>query len=163
MALCLYGSTALVLYCELYACTVLHYSFSTPVHLYAFMPLHLYTSSPVLLYTSTPLHLYTSTPLRLYTSTPLCLYTSTPLHLYTSTPLHVYTSTPLCLYTSTETVSPGMMSQPFPVSRYWSHSFVPRRKRNLTLLVHQNTGKENRYQNIFCYSYQYVVEILLRK
>ena len=51
-------------------------------------------------------------------------------------------------------------SLPFFVSR----SFVPRQKWNLTLLVHQNTGKENRYQNqFFYYSYQYIVKILSSK
>ena len=48
-----------------------------------------------------------------------------------------------------ETVSPEMTSQSFPVSRFWSRGFVPCRKRSLTLLVHQNTGKENRYRNMF--------------
>ena len=50
-SLCLYTSTILVLYCELYACTVLCYSFPMP--------------RPLRLYASTPLHLYASTPLRL--------------------------------------------------------------------------------------------------
>ena len=59
----------LMLYCELYASTLLCYSFSMRIHLYAFMPLHLYASTTLCLYTSTPLHLYTSTPLCLYTST----------------------------------------------------------------------------------------------
>ena len=40
-----------------------------------------------------------------------------------------------------------MTSQSFPVS-CWSRSFVPRRKWNSTLLIHQNTGKENRYRKI---------------
>ena len=39
--------------------------------------------------------------------------------------------------------SPEMMSQSFPVSCFWFHGFVPHQKWNLTLLVHQNTGKEN--------------------
>ena len=41
-----------------------------------------------------------------------------------------------------------MTSQSFWVSCFWSCGFVPHRKWNLTLLVHQNTGKENRYQKI---------------
>ena len=48
-----------------------------------------------------------------------------------------------------EAWSPEMTSQSFPVSCFWSHCFVPYRKWNLTLLVHQNTGKENRYRNLF--------------
>ena len=36
----------------------------------------------------------------------------------------------------------------FPVSYFWSRGFVPHRKWNLTLLVHQNTGKENCYRKI---------------
>ena len=45
--------------------------------------------------------------------------------------------------------SPEMKSQSFPVSCFWSRGFVPHRKWNLTLLVHQNTGKENRYRKFF--------------
>ena len=45
--------------------------------------------------------------------------------------------------------SPEMTSQSFPVSCFWSWGFVPHRKWNLMLLVHQTTGKENRYWNIF--------------
>ena len=42
-----------------------------------------------------------------------------------------------------------MMSQSFPVSCFWSCG-LPHRKLNLTLLVHQNTGKENRNRkNVF--------------
>ena len=48
-----------------------------------------------------------------------------------------------------EAWSPEMTSQSFPVSCFWSCGFVPHRKWNLTLLVHQNTGKENRYRIIF--------------
>ena len=44
--------------------------------------------------------------------------------------------------------SPEMRSQSFPVSCFWSSCFVPHWKWNLTLLAHQNTGKENRYRNI---------------
>ena len=36
-----------------------------------------------------------------------------------------------------------------PVSYFWSRGFVPHRKWNLTLLVHQNTGKENCYRKFF--------------
>ena len=50
-----------------------------------------------------------------------------------------------------ETLSPEMTPQSFPVSRFWSRGFVPRRKYNLTLLVDQNTGKENRYRNMYIY------------
>ena len=58
-----------------------------------------------------------------------------------------------------ETLSPEMTSQSFSVARFWSRGFVPHRKWNLTLLVHQNIGKENRYRKtFFCYSYQYIVE-----
>ena len=45
--------------------------------------------------------------------------------------------------------SPELTSQSFPVSRFWCRGFVPHRKWNLTLLAHQNTGKENRYRNFF--------------
>ena len=48
-----------------------------------------------------------------------------------------------------EAWSPEMMSQSFPVSCFWSRGFVPHRKWNLTLLVHQNKGKENRYWIFF--------------
>ena len=40
--------------------------------------------------------------------------------------------------------TPEMTSQTFPVCCFWSQGIVPQRKWNLTLLVHQNTGKENR-------------------
>ena len=42
-----------------------------------------------------------------------------------------------------------LTSQLFPVSCFWCRGFVPHRKWNLTLLAHQNTGKENRYRKIF--------------
>ena len=42
--------------------------------------------------------------------------------------------------------SSEMASQSFPVSCFWSRGFVLHRKWNLSLLVHQNTGKENRYR-----------------
>ena len=45
-----------------------------------------------------------------------------------------------------EAQSPEMMSQLFLVSCFWFCGFVPHRKWNLTLLVHQNTGKENCYR-----------------
>ena len=45
--------------------------------------------------------------------------------------------------------TPEMTSQSFPVSCFWSRGFVPHRKWNLMLLVHQDTGKENRYRKIF--------------
>ena len=48
-----------------------------------------------------------------------------------------------------EAWSPELMSQSFPVSCFWSRGFVPHRKWNLMLLVHQNTGKENRYGKNF--------------
>ena len=48
-----------------------------------------------------------------------------------------------------EAWSPEMMSQSFPVSCFWSRGFVPHWKRNLMLLVHQNTGKENHYGKNF--------------
>ena len=48
-----------------------------------------------------------------------------------------------------EAWSPELTSQSFPVSCFWCRGFVPHRKWNLTLLVHQNTGKENRYGKIF--------------
>ena len=48
-----------------------------------------------------------------------------------------------------EAWSPEMTSQSFPVSWLWSGGFVPHRKWNLTLLVHQNTGKENRCRKFF--------------
>ena len=40
--------------------------------------------------------------------------------------------------------TPEMTSQSFPISCFWSRGIVPQRKWNLTLLVHQNTGKGNR-------------------
>ena len=48
-----------------------------------------------------------------------------------------------------EAWSPELKSQLFPVPCFWSHVFVPHRKWNLMLLVHQNTGKENRYGKNF--------------
>ena len=42
-----------------------------------------------------------------------------------------------------------MTSQSLPVFCVWSWGFVPQRKWNLTLLVHQNTGKENRCRKFF--------------
>ena len=48
-----------------------------------------------------------------------------------------------------EAWSPELTSQSFPVSCFWCRGFVPHRKYNLTLLAHQNTGKENRYRNFF--------------
>ena len=48
-----------------------------------------------------------------------------------------------------EAWSPEMTSQSFPVSCFWSRGFVPHRKWNLTLLVHQNMGKESCYRNFF--------------
>ena len=49
-----------------------------------------------------------------------------------------------------EAWSPELTSQSFPVPCFWSRGFVPHRKWNLMLLVHQNTGKENRYgKNLF--------------
>ena len=48
-----------------------------------------------------------------------------------------------------EAWSPELTSQSFPVPSFWSRGFVPHCKWNLTLLVHQNTGKGNRYRKIF--------------
>ena len=48
-----------------------------------------------------------------------------------------------------EAWSPELTSQSFPVPCFWSHGFVPNRKWNLMLLVHQNTGKQNRYGKNF--------------
>ena len=48
-----------------------------------------------------------------------------------------------------EVWSPEITSQSFPVSSFWSRRFVPHWKWNLTLLVHQNTGKENRCRKFF--------------
>ena len=48
-----------------------------------------------------------------------------------------------------EAWSPELASQSFPVSCFWCRGFVHHRKWNLTLLAHQNTGKENRYRKIF--------------
>ena len=42
-----------------------------------------------------------------------------------------------------------MTLQSFQVSCFLSRGFVPHRKLNLTHLVSQNTGKENRYRNFF--------------
>ena len=48
-----------------------------------------------------------------------------------------------------EAWSPELTSQSFPVPCFWSQGFVPHRKCNLVLLVHQNTGKENHYGKNF--------------
>ena len=48
-----------------------------------------------------------------------------------------------------EAWSPELTSQSFPVPCFWSRGFVLHRKWNLMLLVHQNTGKENRYGKNF--------------
>ena len=48
-----------------------------------------------------------------------------------------------------EALSPELTSQSFPVPCFWSRGFVPHRKWNVMLLVHQNTGKENRYGKNF--------------
>ena len=48
-----------------------------------------------------------------------------------------------------EAWSPELTSQSFPVPCFWSRGFVPHQKWNLMLLVHQNTGKENRYGKNF--------------
>ena len=48
-----------------------------------------------------------------------------------------------------EAWSPELTSQSFPVPCFWFRGFVPHRKWNLMLLVHQNTGKENRYGKNF--------------
>ena len=48
-----------------------------------------------------------------------------------------------------EAWSPELTSQSFPVSCFWCRGFVPHRKWHLTLLAHQNTGKENRYRKTF--------------
>ena len=48
-----------------------------------------------------------------------------------------------------EAWSPELTSQSFPVPCFWSHGFVPHRKWNLMLLIHQNRGKENRYRKNF--------------
>ena len=62
--------------------------------------------------------------------------------------------------------SPEMTSQSLPVSCFWPRGFVPHRKWNLTLLVHQNTGKENRYRKCFfpilISTYQYCNLYILR-
>ena len=46
---------------------------------------------------------------------------------------------------------------------FWSRGFVPQRKWNFTFLVLQNTGKEKCFRICFCYTYQYIVEILSSK
>ena len=48
-----------------------------------------------------------------------------------------------------EAWSPELTSQSFPDPCFWARGFVPHRKWNLMLLVHQNTGKENRYGKNF--------------
>ena len=48
-----------------------------------------------------------------------------------------------------EAWSPELTSQSFPVPCFCSRSFVPHRKWNLMLLVHQNKGKENHYEKTF--------------
>ena len=48
-----------------------------------------------------------------------------------------------------EAWSSELMSQSFPVSCFWCQGFVPHRKWNLTLMAHENTGKENCYLKNF--------------
>ena len=48
-----------------------------------------------------------------------------------------------------EAWSPELTSQLFPVFCFWCRGFVNQRKRNLMLLAHQNTRKENRYRKMF--------------
>ena len=48
-----------------------------------------------------------------------------------------------------EAWSREVTSQSFPVPCFWSRGFARHRKWNLMLLVHQNTGKENRYGKNF--------------
>ena len=48
-----------------------------------------------------------------------------------------------------EAWNPELTSQSFSVSCFWCRGFVPHWKWNLTLLAHQNTGKENRYRKKF--------------
>ena len=48
-----------------------------------------------------------------------------------------------------EAWSPELTSQSLPASCFWCRGFVPHRKWKLTLLAHQNTGKENRYRKFF--------------
>ena len=55
--------------------------------------------------------------------------------------------------------SPEMTSKSLPVSCFWSRGFIPHRKWNLTLLVHQNRGRKIAIENFFCYTYQYIREI----
>ena len=52
-------------------------------------------------------------------------------------------------YVFREAWSPELTSQSFPAPCFWSRGFVPHRKWNLMHLVHQNTGKENRYGKNF--------------
>ena len=55
-----------------------------------------------------------------------------------------------------EAASPEMTSQSFPVSCFSSRGFIPPGS--------ENTEKKNRYQiYIFCYTYQYIMEILSSK
>ena len=58
--------------------------------------------------------------------------------------------------------SPEMMSQSFPMPCFWPCGFVPHWKWNLTLLAHQNTGKENRWNILLCCAYQYIGEIIVK-
>ena len=62
-----------------------------------------------------------------------------------------------------EALSLEMSSQSLPVSCFRSRGFVHHRKWNFTFLVRQNSGKENRYRIVFCYTYQYIGEILSSK
>ena len=48
-----------------------------------------------------------------------------------------------------EAWGPELTSQSFPVPCFWSRGFVPHRKWNLMLLVHQNTGK-SLWKKRFC-------------
>ena len=48
-----------------------------------------------------------------------------------------------------EAWSPELTSQSFPVPCFWCRGFVPHRNWKLTLLAHQNTGKENCYRIFF--------------
>ena len=73
-----------------------------------------------------------------------------------------------CLWENKKTLEKSVFceatSQSFPVSYFWCRGFVPYRKWNLMLLVHQNSGKENRYgKKLLCYTYEYIGEILIEQ
>ena len=63
-----------------------------------------------------------------------------------------------------ETLSPEITSQSFPVSCFWSRSFVaPPEVKFDTFGSSETQGRKITIKICFCYSYQYIIEILSSK